>query len=112
MKKYNVLIADKALRDMETIYQYIAQELLSPDAAMRQYNRIADSILSLETMPERIKIMDAQPEHSIGFRRLLVDHYSVFFVIRGEDIHVIRVLYSASDIEKWMKDLFCQGSSF
>jgi plasmid stabilization system protein ParE len=48
MEKYNVLIADKALRDMENIYQYIAEELLSPETAMRQYNRIADSILSLE----------------------------------------------------------------
>jgi hypothetical protein len=55
MKKYSVLIADKALRDMEAIYQYIALELLSPEIAMRQYNRISGSILSLEAMPERIK---------------------------------------------------------
>jgi hypothetical protein len=52
MKKYNVLIADKALRDMEAIYQHIALELLSPETAIRQYNRIADFILSLETMPD------------------------------------------------------------
>jgi plasmid stabilization system protein ParE len=104
MKKYNVLIADKALRDMETIYQYIALELLSPDVVMRQYNRIANSILSLEAMPERIKIMNSQLEYSLGFRRLFVDHYSVFFVIRGEDVHVVKVLYSASDIEKRLNE--------
>jgi plasmid stabilization system protein ParE len=104
MKKHNVLIADKALRDMEAIYQYIALELLSPDAAMRQYNRIADSVLSLETMPERIKIMDPQPENSPGLRRLLVDHYSAFFVIKNDNVYVVRVLYSASDIEKRMNE--------
>ncbi|MDR1134181.1 MAG: type II toxin-antitoxin system RelE/ParE family toxin [Synergistaceae bacterium] len=104
MKKYNVLISDKALRDMEAIYEYIALELLSPETAMRLYNRISDSILSLEAMPERIKIMDSEPEHSLGFRRLLVDHYSAFFVIRGEDVHVVRVLYSASDIEKRLNE--------
>jgi hypothetical protein len=65
--------------------RHIAEELLSPETAMRQYNRIADSILSLETMPERIKIMDTEPENSFGFRRLLVGHYSVFFVIKDDD---------------------------
>jgi plasmid stabilization system protein ParE len=104
MKKYNVLITDKALRDMETIYQYIAGELHSPETAMRQYNRIADLILSLEAMPERIKIMDPQPEHSSGLRRLLVDHYSAFFVIKDDNVYVVRVLYSASDIEKRLNE--------
>jgi hypothetical protein len=34
MKKHNVLIADKAFRDMEAVYQHIALELLSPEIAM------------------------------------------------------------------------------
>ena len=34
MKQYNVKITSKALADMEAIYDYIADELLNPDAAM------------------------------------------------------------------------------
>lgn len=46
MKQCNVKITDKALADMEAIYNYISEELLNPDAAMCQYNRIADAVAS------------------------------------------------------------------
>ena len=58
MKHYEVVISGKALDDMETIYHYIAETLLEPAIAAKQYDRIADAILSLEEMPERIKLMD------------------------------------------------------
>ena len=46
MKHYKVEITKEALQDMEDIYNYIAIDLLAPDNAMGQYNRIADEILS------------------------------------------------------------------
>ena len=73
MKHYEVLISDKANEDMEGIYKYIAETLLAPMAAAKQYDRIADAILSLEDMPERIKLMDSEPERSKGLRPLIVD---------------------------------------
>ena len=63
--------------------------------AMDQYNRIADAILTLDTMAERIRIMESEPERSKEMRRLLVDNYSVFFVIQGDKVIVTDVLYSA-----------------
>ena len=46
MDKYEVKITDEALADMEKIYEYIAIQLLAPENAMEQYNRIADAILT------------------------------------------------------------------
>ena len=46
MKKYVVEIPDEALADMEQIYDYIASVLQVPENAMRQYNRIADAIVT------------------------------------------------------------------
>jgi plasmid stabilization system protein ParE len=100
MKHYEVLISDKANEDIENIYKYITDTLQAPLAAVNQYDRIADAILTLEIMPERIKVMDSEPEHSKGLRPLIVDKYTVFFVIKGETVNVVRVLYSASDIRK------------
>ena len=68
MKHYEVLISDKAYEDMETIYKYITETLHAPLAAANQYERIADAILTLEEMPERIKIMVSEPELSKGIR--------------------------------------------
>ena len=99
MKQYKVEITKEALQDMEDIYNYIAIDLLAPDNAMGQYNRIADEILTLDTFPERFRIMDSEPEKRMELRRMLVDNYSVFYTIRDERVIVTDVLYMASDIE-------------
>ena len=104
MKRYDVFISEKACDDMESIYDYISEILLSPESATDQYDRIADAILSLEEMPERIKVMDSEPEHSKDFRPLIVDHYTVVFIIKNNTVNVIRVLYSASDISKRLSE--------
>jgi len=100
MRHYEVLITDKAYDDMESIYKYIAETLLVPTTAVKQYDRIAEAILTLKEMPERMKIMASEPERSKGLRSLIVDNYTVFFVINDETVYITRVLYSASDISK------------
>jgi len=49
MKQYRVQITDSALQDMEMIYIYIAEQLLAPDYAMGQYDRIAEAIGSFQS---------------------------------------------------------------
>ena len=99
MEQYKVEITKEALQDMEDIYNYIALELLSPENAMGQYNRIADEILTLDTFPQRYRIMDSEPEKQMELRRMIVDNYSVFYTIRSDRIIVTDVLYTASDVE-------------
>lgn len=70
MKHYQVKITDKAFSDMEAVYDYIAVELQAPDTAMKQYDRIADAIESLDTFPERCKLFDPEPEHGLGMPEL------------------------------------------
>jgi plasmid stabilization system protein ParE len=38
MKHYEVLISDKANKDMEAIYKYITEKLLEPVTAAKQYD--------------------------------------------------------------------------
>ena len=99
MEQYKVEITKEALQDMEDIYNYIALELFSPENAMGQYNRIADEILTLDTFPQRYRIMDSETEKQMELRRMLVDNYSVFYTIRSDKVIVTDVLYTASDIE-------------
>lgn len=53
--------------------------------------------------PEKVRLMESEPERTMRLRQLLVDHYSVFYVIENERVIVMRVLYSASDIEIRLK---------
>ena len=104
MKQYTVEITDRALEDMEEIYTYIADQLQPPENAIRQYNRIADAILGLNVFPERIHIMESEPEQTVELRQLLVDNFSAFYLIEDDRVIVTRVLYSASDISKRLLD--------
>ena len=81
MKQYDVKISHAALSDMEQIYSYIADRLLEPDTAMGQYNRIAEAIQSLNILPERCALVESEPEHTQGLRQMLVDNYSVFYIV-------------------------------
>ena len=50
-------------------------------------------------LPERFRVIDSEPEHSKGIRRMMVDNFSVFYVIIDERVVITNVLYSASDLE-------------
>lgn len=71
----------KAIRELDSIYEYIAQEKLSPENAKGQLNRIKTAILRLDTFPqshqERIEGRYARK----GYRQLLIDNYLVIFRI-------------------------------
>lgn len=71
---------------------------------MKQYNRIADAIETLKAFPERCRVFDSQPEHDLGIRHISVGHYAAVYVIRGEDVVVLRVFYSASDITARLRE--------
>ena len=62
MKKYSVQLTKAASDDIESIYRYIADKLLSPENAIKQYNRLKEAILKLDTFPERYNILDLGSE--------------------------------------------------
>lgn len=100
MKPYQVKITDKALADMDAIYEYIAENLKTPGTAMKQYERIAVGIESLNVLPERCRLIESQPERDMGLRQLLVDNYSAIYKVEGECVTV----YSSSDIITRLRD--------
>ena len=102
MKSYVVQITEEALSDMEALYSYIAVRLKAPENAMKQYNRIADAIVSLKQFPDRFAYVELEPEYSMGIHRMLVDHFVVFYVIDNDTVTVTDVLYGASDMHyRW-----------
>lgn len=100
MKKYKIRITDNAVADMESVYQYISEKLQSPSTALNQYNRIADAIMKLVSLPERYPIFDCEPERNRKIHKLVVDNYLICYVIDDVSVIVTSVLYSASDVHK------------
>ena len=109
MEVYSVNISDVALADMESIYNYIAKTLLAPESALRQYNRIANAILSLDTLPERYPFFDLEPEYSWRMRKMVVDNNIVCYIVDPGIVTVTDVLYGAANVHSWLKRRHKQG---
>ncbi len=99
MKEYFVDITEPALADMDDIYQYTIKRFGDPARAGKLYDTIAKEILSLERMPLRYGIPQFEPCIQLELRRMLVDKYSVFYLVDGDTVTVTDVIYSSSDLE-------------
>lgn len=98
MEEYTVDITEAAYEDLQAIRVHIADELKSPLNAAKQLERIAGEILSLDILPERYSVVEAEPWRSRGIRHMPVDNYTVFYLIKGNRVIVTDALYSASDL--------------
>ena len=102
---FNVVTSIQAEEDLRGIFEYIAFELLSPENAEKQLERLERQILSLDEMPERFPRYVKEPWHSRGLRFAAVDNYIVFYIpdIEEQVVTVLRVMYSGRSIEEQLK---------
>lgn len=98
---FTVEVSEQADSDLRAIYEYIAFELLSPENASGQLDRLEKGIISLEEMPERYQRYEKEPWYSRGLRIFSIDNYVVCYIADTEKriVTVIRVMYSGRDIE-------------
>lgn len=104
--KYEVITTKQAENDLRTIYEYIAFQLLAPDAAKGQLDRLEGRILSLEEFPERFRAYEKEPWFSRGLRVTPVDRYRIFYVSDQEAgiVSVVRILYEGMDVDKQLEN--------
>ena len=94
------------LLKQDRIYEYIAHELMAPEATARQTERIMKAVRSLEQMPMRHRLYEEEPWHSQGLRVLPVDNYLVFYLPdeTSATVSIIRIMYGGRDIDKQLND--------
>jgi len=99
---YNVKITGQARSDLKMIYEYIANVLMEPSIAEKQYSRIENAIYSLNHMPERYQQYENEAWQSRNLRAMPVNNYLVFYTVDNENriTTVIRVMYGARNIQK------------
>lgn len=103
---FNVVYSFEARQDLRGIYEYIAYELLAPDAAVSQANRIMKAAHSFELMPMRHRLYQEEPWHSQGVRMLPVDNYFIFYLPDEtyNNVNIIRIMYGGRDIKKQLEE--------
>ena len=100
-RKITFVYSDEALEDLDGIYTYIAVELQEKRIAANLIKRIRKEIRGLEPFSEMFQLVDWEPWHSEGVRRMLVGNYSVYYLPdrNSNSVKIIRVFYSGRDVE-------------
>ena len=98
MDKYKVSLTNRALRNLDDIYVYIAQTLLVPETALGLVDNIEKEILSLEEMPYRFPERKTGAYANRGYRQLFVGNYTVIYPIdeKHRQVIVVTIRYSPS----------------
>lgn len=94
--KYKVMYTAGAKKDLRNIFRYISEELLAPENAAGQTERM------LDTMPNRNRLYEEEPWYSRGLRFFPVDNYLVFYKTDDETeiVYVVRIMYGGRDVHK------------
>ena len=100
MDKYKVKVSPRAIRELDHIYKYIANEKSAPENAKGQVDRIKKSVLSLDTFPQSHQERNAGRYAEKGYRQLLIDNYIAIFRIDepSKTVYVITIQYQGRNL--------------
>ena len=107
MDEYKVKITPQASAQMLEIFSYISGTLKEPVAAERLLNELQKSILSLDTMPKRVALVDEEPWRSYGVHKMSVKNFLVYFWVNEElkEVHITAIIYGRRDQLEQLKQM-------
>ncbi len=99
LDRYSVKLLSSAYRCLDDIYAYIAGELQAQQPAQNLIDKLEESILSLELMPQRGAKRRVGAYANKGYRQLFVNNFTIVYRIDEEkkQVLIVTVKYSKSE---------------
>lgn len=100
LERYRIKINPRAIRELDRIYEYIANEKQAPQNALGQVNRIKNAILSLQIFPQSHQERNEGRYGGKGYRQQLIDNYMVIFRIdeKEKTVYVVTIQYQGRNL--------------
>lgn len=104
MDAYKIDVSEPAENDLRDIVRYISSQLNAPVAALTMMDAIEEAIDGLASMPQKCPLVIEERLAMLGYRKLIVKNYIVFFTIDEPNkvVDVERILYGRRD---WLRIL-------
>lgn len=106
MDSYKVNITKQAEESLSNIALYIAKDLMNKSAAENHINAFLDAIEELSYRASTIKTIPEQPWGEMGFRRISVKNYFIYFMIYEDrkEVDVLDIIYQGRDQNKGLRE--------
>ena len=98
-----IKFSPEAVKDLQEIQSYIANELCSRQAADRTVSKILSRIRSLSSFPEMGTPLSAVLSFDTNYRYLVCGNYTAFYRVEQDAVCIVRILYGRRD---FMRILF------
>ena len=100
MDKYKVKVNPRAIRELDHIYEYIANEKLAPENAKGKVDRIKKAIFNLDTFPQSHQERNEGRYAGKGYRQLRIDNYIAIFRIDEplKTVYVVTIQYQGRNL--------------
>ena len=95
-KKYEVILTSKARDELDYIYNYISNSLIAKKAAEEFLNKLKNSILRLEIMPESCSIVNQISNSKKIYRKLLINNFIIIYRVDKihKKVYIIKIVYN------------------
>ncbi len=102
MAKYRVDLSEPAEKDLMDIVKYIASQLSAPISAYRMMEVFEEALDGLSDTPQRYPLVADERLSQMGYRKLIVKSYIVFFSVdqKNKVVDIERILYGRRD---WLR---------
>jgi len=97
--RYSLFIYPKAEQDMESIFDYISQDLYAPESAIKIINKFYTALENVRCFPISCPLTSNIAVKDRNIRKLCVENYIIFYRTNEvmKRIEVVRVLYGMSN---------------
>ena len=98
---YSLKFTPIASEDLEQIYNYISGKLFAEISADKILARIESTMMRLKDFPYSGSFVLDEPLKSRGYRKLVIDSYSAFYLVDEieKQVVIMRILYSAQSYQ-------------
>ena len=99
MDVYEIIMTPDSVSDITELRNYIADTLLAKETALAYVRAVRKEIETLSEMPAKYKLMDAEPWHSLGIRRLQAKNFFVYYRVDESEkkVHILNIIYARRD---------------
>ncbi len=96
MERYRVDISEPAENDLRSIVRYISAQLSAPITALKMMDIIEEAVSGLAVMPQKYPFVVDERLAMLGYYKLLVKNYVIFFTIdeKSKVVDIERILYA------------------
>ena len=95
--QFKVEISASAERDLEEIWDYIAQD--NPGNATTYILQLEEQMYSLERFPERCSLIPENQILGTSCRHLMHGQYRTIFRISTDSVYILRIIHGARLLE-------------